>query len=248
MVDIYFQIGIANVLIISISIAVFLFFKKINNQLFASSILSLGAGLLIVEAFNELIPHNIEEGGQWWYVVIGLVFFLIIESFIHSGPKHEHKIGEEIDHNHGSIVIALIADGLHNFTDGIVVALAFVSSLTSGWTTTLGILIHELPQELSDLALLKTYNLSQIKALTINTLVSLTMPLGSLFGLFAISNLAPSVLPNLSLISAGSLIFLGVVKMLPIAFLNQKFSKKEYLLVILAFIIGGFIARFLHIE
>ncbi len=40
----------------------------------------------------------------------------------------------------------LIADGVHNFTDGMSVAAAFYVSYTAGVSATISVFFHELPQ------------------------------------------------------------------------------------------------------
>ena len=51
-------------------------------------------------------------------------------------------------------ILNLAADALHNFSDGIAIAASFASGRGLGYSTTLATLLHELPHEIGDFAVL----------------------------------------------------------------------------------------------
>ncbi|MGL4758395.1 MAG: ZIP family metal transporter [Patescibacteria group bacterium] len=240
MSELYFNIGLANLLIVLVSLVALMFFKFLNNKILISAIIALGSGVLIGESLFELIPEGLEENGSWISVILGFLLFFIIENIIHFGPNHKHEIDEESEHLHSivdkkTVTQSLIVDILHNFLDGVAVAIAAVNSISSGWITLIGILIHEIPQELSDLTLLKEGKFDQKNSFLINTLVSLSVIPGSIFGLFFLNLLPEWVLPNLNLFAGGSLMFLAFAKMLPISirYNNTRFKYVTLLSMIL---------------
>ena len=48
----------------------------------------------------------------------------------------------------------LIGDGIHNFVDGILIASSFLVDPALGLATTIAIVLHEIPQEISDISVL----------------------------------------------------------------------------------------------
>jgi zinc transporter 7 len=59
-------------------------------------------------------------------------------------------------------VLNLIADLSHNFTDGMALAASFQASYAVGLSTTLAVLIHEIPHEVLHLRLAACFTLPSI--------------------------------------------------------------------------------------
>ena len=79
-------------------------------------------------------------------------------------------------------MLVLVGDGIHNFADGIAIGAAFRASLTVGATTSLAVLLHELPHEFGDFAIFVASGLSVKKALALNLLSALSAYLGLFLG------------------------------------------------------------------
>ena len=97
------------------------------------------------------------------------------EAHSHS-HTHSHAQSKE-DRSH-IVRMVIVGDALHNFIDGVLIAGTFLVDTKSGLTTTLGILLHELPQEVGDFCLLRHAGLSNARALMYNFLSSLTALVG----------------------------------------------------------------------
>ncbi|XP_051149241.1 IAA-alanine resistance protein 1 [Andrographis paniculata] len=88
---------------------------------------------------------------------------------------------------HSSLVFGylnLFSDGVHNFTDGMALGSAFlVYGSVGGWSRTLFLLAHELPQEIGDFGILVRSGFSVSKALFFNFLSALVALAGTALAL-----------------------------------------------------------------
>lgn len=111
------------------------------------------------------------------------------------------------------VMVNLLADALHNFVDGVLVAAAFASSASLGITTSLTVLAHEFPQELSDFNLILAAGYSVKSAAGLNLLVGSTAVLGAIMT-FAVAGEDIKVewcLP----FSAGLFLYLALTGVIP---------------------------------
>ena len=108
----------------------------------------------------------------------------------------------------------VVGDSFHNFTDGIIIASAFLADVKLGVVTAAAIVAHEMPQEVGDFLVLLNSGFSKAKALALNALSSLAAVAGALLGYFALSA-AQSWVPQVLAISAASMIYVAVADLIP---------------------------------
>lgn len=107
----------------------------------------------------------------------------------------------------------LAADFTHNFTDGLAIGASYLAGNSIGMITTVAILLHEVPHEIGDFAILIKSGCSKKKAM----LLQLTTAVGALAGnVLALlgSNLESSaswILP----FTAGGFIYIATVSVIP---------------------------------
>ncbi|XP_006010771.1 zinc transporter Slc39a7 isoform X2 [Latimeria chalumnae] len=143
-----------------------------------------------------------------------------------SSPQTEMKVSGYLN---------LAADCTHNFTDGLAIGASFLISTSVGVITTITILLHEVPHEIGDFAILVQSGCSKRKAM----LLQLTTAVGALAGT-ACSLLAEGVgeaatawiLP----FTAGGFIYIATVSVIPE--LLQDSKPFQSLLEILALLFG----------
>lgn len=86
---------------------------------------------------------------------------------------------DDVRPEHKSLAVMNVAgDLIHNFIDGALLGATFSINTTTGWTTTLAIVLHELPQELGEFAILMQSGMPTWRALLTNFLVSLSAFVG----------------------------------------------------------------------
>ncbi len=134
-------------------------------------------------------------------------------------------------------LLNLIGDALHNFLDGIIIMVAFLSGTTNGIIVTLAVLFHELPQEIGDFGILLYGGFSKRRALLFNFGSALVALLGGLFAFFLSDILELFSLFFLAF-SGGGFLYLASTELMP-ELIKEKNLKKSIIqtLVFLAGII-----------
>lgn len=108
----------------------------------------------------------------------------------------------------------LAADALHNFCDGLTIGAAYKISTAAGISTTIAVILHEVPQELGDYMLLLRGGFSRRGALAANLLCGLASVVGTAASIYATTAFrrAPQiVLP----FCAGGLLYMTIANVLP---------------------------------
>ncbi|XP_043353148.1 zinc transporter SLC39A7 isoform X1 [Dermochelys coriacea] len=108
----------------------------------------------------------------------------------------------------------LAADLTHNFTDGLAIGASFLAGAGVGAITTLTVLLHEVPHEVGDFAILVQSGCSKRKAMKLQLLTALGALAGTACSLLAegIGEAATAwILP----FTAGGFIYVGTVSVIP---------------------------------
>ena len=137
--------------------------------------------------------------------------------------------------------LSLYADSIHNITDGILIGAAWMFTPEIGIATTVAILLHEIPQEISDFGIVLQAGFSKRKALLFNFYAACTAILGTVVTLAVgekVEHLSIYILP----VAAGGFIYLAAASLLPEIL---KETNKRNFLVHLSFILLGLIFMYL---
>lgn len=207
-------------------------------------LIGLAAGTLIGDAVIHLIPESLETIGDertfGFALLSGVLVFFILEKYLrwhhaHHVSEEEHAEEEAEHHPRHLAPLVILADGLHNFVDGAVIAASFLVSPVIGLATTVAVFIHELPQEIADYALLVHSGLSRIKALFFNFVSALTAFLGASAVLLAHSALE-SLGAYVVAFTAGAFIYIGATDLVPE--LHKTRDPRRSATELLAFVVG----------
>jgi len=173
-VSIVSLISLAGVFTLSLSV------ERLREYLFI--LVSFAVGALFGDAFLHLIPEAFDTMGSLdsvsLWVLVGIGFFFVLEKFFHW--THEHEAEHE-GHIHPVGYLNLVSDGLHNFIDGMVIALSYFVSPVTGFATTVAVILHEIPQEISDFGILIHSGFSTKKALFWNLISACLAIVGAVF-------------------------------------------------------------------
>ncbi|KAI0985889.1 hypothetical protein GJ496_007288 [Pomphorhynchus laevis] len=111
--------------------------------------------------------------------------------------------------------VVLIADSVHNVSDGVTIGAAFGVNIELGMTTTLAVLLHELPHELGDYAILITSGFTHLQALFFNLITAMTAFIGLLFGFLLSANSDATQQWTLAA-AAGIFLYVALVDLFPL--------------------------------
>src|SRR3989338_3544563 len=166
-----------SVLVISLISLVGVFTLSLREELlrkYMSIFISLAVGALLGDAFIHLIPEALETSSNTILssvlIIAGILIFFLLEKFLH---WHHHGEDKEETHIHPVGALVLFSDGVHNFMDGIIIGASFIVSAPVGIATTLAVILHEIPQEVGDFAVLLHAGYTKARALWLNFLSAL---------------------------------------------------------------------------
>lgn len=191
---------------------------------------SFSIGILLATSMLHLLPEALESGltphEVFPVLLAGILGFFALEKFAiwrHAHGNGDAHAGETScedhthDHHHmhgGEAIGILIGDGIHNFTDGLLIAAAFLADPTLGWTTTLAIIAHEVPQEAGDFAILLAAGWRRSRALFWNGVSSLTSLAGGIIGCLALEY-AQTWVPYIITLAAASFVYIAIADLMP---------------------------------
>jgi zinc and cadmium transporter len=194
----------------------FVFWGYERLKRFLPYLVSFSVGTLLAVVFLDLLPEAIkvtQSEDVFIYTLFGFLFFFVFSRLLHWYHHHEEGC---ISHNDikTSGYLILTGDFIHNFIDGVIIALAFSVDVKVGIITTTAVLFHEIPQELADFFILVRSGFSKVKALTLNFIVALTTILGAVLTYFLTANMQNFIGPALGIV-AGNFLYIATSDLLP---------------------------------
>ena len=224
-------------------------------------LLSLAAGALLSTAFMHLLPEAMESGRSaqplFATLLVGLVFFFLLDKAelwhhghehhhgsegAHAHVHHQHDVGHghgHAHHHHGEPRpggwAVLAGDSVHCFGDGILIASAFAANAKLGVVAALAVLAHEVPHHIGDLAVLRQSSGSRRAALGKLTLAGAITPLGGLVGWWLVDQLV-AYLPYFLVVASSSFIYVALADLIPQ--LQKRLGARETLAQIAWLLVG----------
>jgi len=192
--------------------ALFLLLKDKTVHKITAILIAFSAGTLLGGAFLHLLPEAMVEINKdvvFLVLIMGFSIFFLVEKFL-----HWHHCHEEIKTcPHPFTYLILWGDGIHNFIDGLAIAVSFMVDIRFGILTTLIIISHELPQEISDFAILLHGGMQKKKVIIYNFLSQLTAVIGGIVGFYLSESL--NFQPYMLAFAAGGFIYIAASDLIP---------------------------------
>ncbi|MFA4880419.1 MAG: ZIP family metal transporter [Candidatus Doudnabacteria bacterium] len=230
---------IISVVIVSFISLVGIFFLSLNKERLQKILLylvSFAVGGLFGDAFIHLLPQAFQSETDHLLISLlilaGICLFFILEKVVRW--RHCH-IPNSKTHIHPAVPMNLIGDGLHNLTDGMIIAASYSLDFSLGLATTLAVVLHEIPQEIGDFGVLVYGGLSVKKAVIFNFLSASMAILGAVIALLVgsfVAGFSSVILP----IAAGGFIYIAGADLIPE--LHHEFNLKTSIKQLMAIISG----------
>jgi len=169
-------------------LGVFIFKESHLERMVHRFVLPLAIGVFLGVIFLELIPETLGASEYGAFAILAGFLGFYLMSHILSTYHHHHSEAHDGCEGQRGARMLLVGDAVHNFADGIVIASAFFINPVLGIATTIGIMLHEVPQEIAEYGVLIHSGYSKPRALFLNFCSALTIVVGvvttSLFATF----------------------------------------------------------------
>lgn len=210
---------------------------------------SFAAGALLGTSFFDLLPESLHGGEPqevFLYTLLGILFFFLLERFLHW--YHHHS--SEVEEYRGKPIVPLIVvgDTIHNFIDGMAIAATFLVSIPLGIITSIAVGAHEIPQEIGDFGILLKQGIKRKKVLLINLFSAFASVIGALLLFMLGSSIHEALIPIFLPITAGFFIYIALSDLIPeIHHENRRgFAIRETVMLILGVVTIFYTINVLH--
>jgi zinc and cadmium transporter len=225
-------------------------FSKLKMVNYADYFVSFAVGTLLGAAFLEIIPHAYELSRDLHQisliVLIGILVFFILEKLLvwrHCHGSHCENHSPVVNHDVKKGSILIIGDCFHNFIDGILIASAFIVDINLGLITALAIIVHEIPQEISNFSILINSGYSLSRTLLMNVITGFAMIIGAILAYFVLNDLE-FLIPIILAFAASSMIYVAISDLIPS--LHKKVEINQTFQQTFSIFLGVLIIYFLH--
>lgn len=208
--------------------------KKLNN--FLLYFVSFAVGALLGDVFIHLLPEIVEGKGFdlqiSLFILLGIIVSFIIEKIIHWRHLHATPLRKQ---PRPFAIMNLVGDAIHNFIDGLIIGGSYLVSIPVGVASTIAVILHEIPQEIGDFAVLLHGGFTRNRALFFNFLTALTAVFGMVIALFSVS-LIQNFETFLISFAAGNFIYIAGSDLIPE--LHKEADLKKAILQLMSLILG----------
>ena len=180
-------------------------------------VIPVAIGVFLGVVFFELIPETLEAGGEFVSlpIAVGFIAFYLLSYLLHT-YHHHHDTHHDHDgcENRAGASMLLVGDAVHNVADGIVIATAFLVNPAVGIATTVGIALHEIPQEIAEFGVLMRAGYTKSRAAFFNLLSASSVILGTALTL-VFAEAFEGYVWVLTGLAAGNLLYIAASDLLP---------------------------------
>lgn len=206
------------------------------------------AGALLGAAFLDLLPEGIEAFGKanldptflGLTIVGGFISFFTLERIL----LRFHGHNESETHLVKTPWLLIIGDSLHNFLDGVAIAITYFVNPSVGLVTALAVAAHEVPSEIGEFSVMLQAGWPRRKIIFVNIVSGFMATIGAIFTYFSRSIIEP-ITPWALAVTVGVFLYIAAADLIPeIHHLTRK-DRPSHVIALLVFgvLLVGMIGR-----
>ena len=215
-------VSVTAVSLISLAGLVTLSMNEVRVRRLAAFFVSFAVGALLGDTFIHLVPEIFAEargGGALrasLLILAGMLLFFIVEKLL----RHQHGLLHR-HHHHDALVrpelagVNILGDAIHNYIDGLLIGASWLAGPALGISTTLAVLLHEIPQELGDFGILIHSGLTVRKAALLNAGSAAVAILGTATAVLAGTVAQQPMIDVLVPLTAGGFVYIAAADLIP---------------------------------
>ena len=190
---------------------------KKPSQKFMYNMMAFAAGVMMAISFLELIPQSIELSSVWLCaigVLIGALIMYLLDKLI----PHIHP--ELCRQEHGcqlrkTSIYLLLGIFLHNFPEGMAIAVGYVSGIKVSLTIALAIAIHNIPEGICTSAPYFSCTGKRLKSFLLSSATAIPILLGFFFAKFLYGVISMNFIGVAIAATAGLMIYISADELIP---------------------------------
>lgn len=188
----------------------------------ATFLVSFAAGALLGDTFIHLVPEIFADARgpralrASLLILAGVLLFFVVEKLL----RHQHGLLHRHHHHEGVgrpelAAVNILGDAIHNYIDGLLIGASWLASPALGISTTLAVLLHEIPQELGDFGILLHSGLTVRQALLLNAGSAAVAILGTATAVVAGAVAHHQMTQLLVPLTAGGFVYIAAADLIP---------------------------------
>lgn len=150
-----------------------------------------------------------------------------LEKGTHAGHQHANEHGADQHHHfgghghahraeyiHPTGWMSLFSHSIHNFGDGALIAVGFMTSIPVGIAVTIAVVLHELPMELGEFGVLINAGFKRKQAILVNMVSGVVALVGAALTLW-LGSAIPGLSSVLTPVGAGTVVYIAACGLIP---------------------------------
>lgn len=207
---------------------------KKPSEIFMYNMLSFAAGIMLTISFLELIPESIEFSSIYICIagiVIGSLIMYSIDRLIpHIHPELiEQEQGKNIKKTAVYLIIGIF---LHNFPEGMAIAIGTVSESKISIVIALAIAIHNIPEGICTSAPYYHCTQNRLKSFLISSMTALPILVGFIFAHYLFKNISHTLIGFIIGATAGLMIYICADELIPTSACNTENHSTIFSLIV----------------